>query len=806
MNAPVVPTDWVELRVHGVSGTPPEEVLGSTFVAQIAGDDRGRVFAPVDATGTRRSGAEGQDLEAYHWGQHTSGTWRQGLWLVLIPFAFVNAAHFMLPRRPDTGVGVAFHVACAAMLRLVGLCLTATFAFVTGFIVIDLLAWQRFLQVASLNGPKGLLVPGALVLSAVAMLLILYWLPGRTRAPEDSSAELTLALGSEGVRSRLNESSFFAEDEHTPVLRALHLATAFLVLNLLVAHSFHAGSALDVVSRTVLGLAAAAVVLLGDPTTKEDGVAHTARGWLNWARLVIVALAAGLLMFTAAWTYGEGGGGDVERTESLTAFDDIALAIGTYTVLGLLLLFIACCGLAWSTGSGRDRSGFRPYARGTAAFWCASAGVSLGVGYAGGFAEAVARSVRVPDKTGDGEADPVDRSEILEQVAIAWGVTLALLVVVAFGVYAVLRVRRAAYEQRLPHMYSLPSAALGLPRSWHTRVAKAIALARVKNWVPAILIVFGVVAVALSGSAGWQLCGAPDKLVGSLWAAPGCTVEAARPPFGVATLGVDDDGALVGWLGDLGTWTLVGLAGVLLLLGRKAVQLRGTRRGVNVLWDVVSFWPQAAHPLVPAPYARLVVPEVVNRIRWHLRQDPDRSVVVAGHSQGSLIAFTCILRLEQQERDRVGLVTFGSQLQTSFSRGFPAYVNQGLVAAVLKDLDGRWVNLYRETDPLAGPVLSWDHRPDGAPASSTRLIHDNGAVSPTSGPDIIDADTGRRSCGNDWRLLDPVPVDEARQQRPLGPIRGHGDYYEDPDWGDAVTCVRPRGPFPQQAADAIPDP
>ena len=36
----------VELRIHGVSGTPPQDMLGSEHVKQVAGDDRGRFFRP----------------------------------------------------------------------------------------------------------------------------------------------------------------------------------------------------------------------------------------------------------------------------------------------------------------------------------------------------------------------------------------------------------------------------------------------------------------------------------------------------------------------------------------------------------------------------------------------------------------------------------------------------------------------------------------------------------------------------------------------------------------------------------------
>src|SRR6478735_2352693 len=98
--------EWVELRVHGVSGTPPESILLSTFVKQVAGDTRGRFFRPADSLGNERQQHDGRIVEAYHWGRFTSGSWTQALWLLIIPLGIVNAAAFTLPPIPgDPGGG-----------------------------------------------------------------------------------------------------------------------------------------------------------------------------------------------------------------------------------------------------------------------------------------------------------------------------------------------------------------------------------------------------------------------------------------------------------------------------------------------------------------------------------------------------------------------------------------------------------------------------------------------------------------------------------------------------------------------------
>ncbi|MGH3386755.1 MAG: hypothetical protein ACRDO1_19405, partial [Nocardioidaceae bacterium] len=78
------PGHWVELRIHGVSGTPPESMLCSAHAKQVAGDEYGRIFRPVDSMGNERQDEPHRLLEGYHWGQFTSGSWRQGLWLLLV--------------------------------------------------------------------------------------------------------------------------------------------------------------------------------------------------------------------------------------------------------------------------------------------------------------------------------------------------------------------------------------------------------------------------------------------------------------------------------------------------------------------------------------------------------------------------------------------------------------------------------------------------------------------------------------------------------------------------------------------------
>src|SRR5690242_17629234 len=83
----------VELRIHGVSGTPPEIMLDDPHPVQISGDETGRIFR-------RRSLWPGisprtdRVVEGYHWGRYTAGSATRALWLLLLPFAVLNLARF----------------------------------------------------------------------------------------------------------------------------------------------------------------------------------------------------------------------------------------------------------------------------------------------------------------------------------------------------------------------------------------------------------------------------------------------------------------------------------------------------------------------------------------------------------------------------------------------------------------------------------------------------------------------------------------------------------------------------------------
>ena len=167
-----------EIRIHGVSGTPPEAMLdleSAADVERVAGDT---------VTGFWRRRAEGAaklpqwmlpparspvpwspvqprlpwDVEAYSWGSLTSGargSLSRAAWLLLIPFALVNMASWARPglakkppdaNEPSDAAWFTFKADpwAAVVVRLTGLALTGLLITAAAIVSIDLIGYQCF--------------------------------------------------------------------------------------------------------------------------------------------------------------------------------------------------------------------------------------------------------------------------------------------------------------------------------------------------------------------------------------------------------------------------------------------------------------------------------------------------------------------------------------------------------------------------------------------------------------------------------------------------------------------------------------
>jgi hypothetical protein len=120
---------------------------------------------------------------------------------------------------------------------------------------------------------------------------------------------------------------------------------------------------------------------------------------------------------------------------------------------------------------------------------------------------------------------------------------------------------------------------------------------------------------------------------------------------------------------------------------------------VSILWDLGSFWPRWFHPLAPPAYG----PFAVDKMKRVLEDEkPD---VLAAHSQGSLVS-AVTLNLDPTVVAPKLLVTYGSQLGHLYPRLFPGVGFDQLIAGTNTKVNGRWLNLWRDTDPIGGQQVA----------------------------------------------------------------------------------------------------
>ena len=830
---------WVELRVHGVSGTPPESMLDFDRVEQVAGDEFGRFFRRTDETGDELPGHDGQIVEAYHWGKFTSGSWTKALWLLLAPFGIVNAAQFTL-EPPTSGVAKLAHVVAGSMLRLVGLALTGLFVVVTAVITMDLWVWQK---IGSSDPAQLRFAAIGLVGPLAVVALFFFFGRGRLSGSNDSvrgNPYVLVPLGSESeaVRQRqaslesikdqpsfwakepptdLSREGFFDGDPDVPALRWLHTAAS---LALVAALGFAPVREREDLAQwgfwaaaCLAGLVTLVVAVLGDP--ESSATAGLTSGWMTSSRRGIhaaapliahVAAGIGLLLTVTSVVLLLGPSTPVPspivtplampQVEHYPEIHRATFVVMVLAGVAMIFLLLANAGLAWAerVPSARARRAavpaplqFRPFAYGYACTLLTSLGLFLGVGFAGAYGLAAAKAL-----------GSVEAPELLQRVVYAWGITAV--VIIGMVLCALVGRWRVRTRIRTRVEVDFDRAGSRLPTRWVRRTAGAIWVARLKNKLVMILTVFFVVGMILTAGTAIEL-------------APAWRGTSTDLGNGIGWLSASSGGQsrISGFFMWVGGATLTGLAAALLFLGRTALLAESTRRGINVLWDVIAFWPRVAHPVVPPAYSQRSVADIRRRIAWHLDRlrteqggmtNPDRvdRVVLCGHSQGSLLSFAAVVSMhDSDELDRVGLLTFGSQLQVLFSRAFPAYVNFPSIDWAYRRLDGRWRNLYRDTDHLAGPVLSWEHVAgyDGHPATAERL-----ADPPAQ--ELVDVPAGLQQFGPDWRLLDPPPPDQLLQRRPLDKLRRHSDYWKDREWKLAVDALRPvPDPDPDPATGSL---
>ncbi|WP_188193336.1 hypothetical protein [Nonomuraea sp. SYSU D8015] len=696
-----------ELRVHGVSGTPPEDMLNHPHPRRVAGDrvtgfyrrwwpDGRPSGGDADVPGVRRR-------EAYAWGGLTSGGRTIALWLPLLPFSLANLSYFMLP-RPPRGAWLR-HVTEAAQ-RLFALLLTGTLVGAVTGAAVDLVGWQctaagracthdgapfwaRWLGTVWGDEPSKRLAVTAL--APLLVVVLLWWLgrrtwrrdeqavipqewgppPDRARAPASGGARAGVLL----ARPRLWHGG-------APVwrLRVVHVAFALASIGLAVSAPFASirqGLALTAANAGVQFAAAVLVVLpwIARRLDPHSGVRPPA--WLTGSCHVLRVAAP--LVFAATIALALAGMGPGAPGRRLPGPGVGTIHSVVMVGLGLFILITTSVLAVMDRPRGR-RDPIERRALGGLAGWfvlMAAAGAAnlivLGVLFstASYFDEpSTAAGPGIAAGPGAGAGPGPLGGKLFLDDHVWW--TAALVPVLLLGVLAVaavLHLIRAAETARL---------APRLTHYYGHRHCRAVA-------------------------AQWALAALTDRagLVLAVISGLGVTGFAAVTVIHRLRLLPPADG-VAGLLASAGSWALIALVAGLVLLGRRTYSDSRLRRTIGIVWDVCTFWPRAVHPLAPPCYTERVVPELVARVGRLARTERDQ-VIVSGHSQGSVIAAALVLQLRPEVRRRVGLLTHGSPLRRLYAAFFPAYFGTPGLAAVRDSV--AWYNLYRLSDPIGGPVF-----------------------------------------------------------------------------------------------------
>lgn len=763
-------TRVVELRVHGNMGTSAESLVSAVSAVDVAGDGVGRIVRPADRLQRPAPGpvlrAEGRSVprivEGYVWGAMTSGGWAKATWALLFPFSLANVAHWMLPPIPSGSVvGRVLGVLNRSLLRLAAVLLTMLLVGQAAVVSLDLLAAQCLAPGASCltSVPEWVRVTYPMrqiagLLPVLLAVLVLHRISGvaweTAAAPNPPAAQPNTKVVLPGRN--------LVADPDTPALRTLHLVAALATVALLALGGPFAvpGQLSDrVLWFGVLGVLAfclVAVLTLDDPR----GAVPERAGKLLRAVLGPVSravlLAVGVMLVLGAGALIElrptglaGAGATVEAVAGAL--------IGVVVLLGALLVPAAL--IARSTWSGLPRD-LRPWAGG----WMSAPVLAVAGLLGGGFGAGLAISVRKLIGTEGIKLPPG-----YEQVTLLWGAGAAIGLVVAVPVVAWVGIgflrRRGQHEVDLLHK-GRPRDRIRADRAWHTATWQRRNLHR--------MLLVGATVLALG--AGIAVTTRVLGVKPPVWMEPFSAV-------GIVALGL--------------------LAVSLLRAVYTAAKDPALGRRLGIVADLACFWPREAHPTVPPCYALKVAPELAARVTDHLR-DPNTRVVLTGHSQGGLLVAVTAARLleslNEPERQRVGIVTIGSQLQWAYARAFPGVVPHSSLSTLAGQLGTRWRALCRGTDPVGGAVTTWDRQVCGDRLLGTGFRPD-GTVGPL--PAAQRSPTGALVLGGDHWLPDPMRGPFPARRWAAGVLK-HGNYTADPEWDRAVAMAAGLDPEEPESA------
>ncbi|HVF04390.1 MAG TPA: hypothetical protein VNA20_06095 [Frankiaceae bacterium] len=739
-----------ELRIHGVSGTPVTSMLDDPHPQQVWGDATAGFYRrPAD-------GNDGTDhLEAYSWGGLTAGSSVRAAWLLLLPFTLVNVASWAHPaRRGDRSHAVG---TMSGALRVLALTLTLTLVLATAILTMDVLAWQCggieqcaqphwYTRWLLEREPATRVVWGAVPVLALigAMWRLSRSTTERYERQPDTDERTCVTDAPTGAVDMSNRAFWLGRGPVTR-LRAMHLGAALAFLAGLVAYAARSvdegasratGLALTVTAATLVATLAAvlATPLAGRRRDLFEGrPPHHA-----FCKAVLSAPRVAGLLLAAAAAYAFSVPFDAAQPDNaLPGAQGAKNLLVAVQVAALAVLFFANAVAHRERDRTQPDAAHPPLLRGMLATFLAILGVAIAAAFAAGLTFRVADYLGCPDKCANGGVD-FDLPVSYLTAARSFAFIVVPAAVLAAGYYFTVakpRARRAALANVETEYagYDDPDRSAAIARAQAGAALTDVA-AGPFALVVLVGIALGVAASLLHHPIAQRLSEQPGTRLTGFESALDFTTRYAT---------------------GAGTWLAGAFAIGLLLLGRLAYRNPSMRRTVGIVWDLGTFWPRAVHPFAPPCYCERTIPEFTRRIEQVT--DAGGRVVVSAHSQGTVIAFAALLQLSDR-RDRLALLTYGSPLHRLYARAFPHFFGLPVLRWGRDMLGDRWVNLYRRSDPIGGPVTCADR---DVPADAIRP---------------------------DRRLRDPAfAVPDYAFDYPL--TRGHSHYPHDPAFAASVRTL-----------------
>lgn len=796
----------VEIRIHGVSGTPPSELLDRQIVNPVAGDQTAGFYRPsVDSQ--RRDRIPGTDptrgpwLEAFSWSGLTSGSATRALWILLLPFGLVNVAPYAVPGPPKRGEDIRWENwrrRTSALNRLLAGTLTASIAIGAagvGMVTftarcysegqhdrrcfgVPLWVTDRLGDITPVwRWAAGAIVPLAVVIGVLMIsrrsdraesLPVPLSVPTdaepqlrRTPAAEPPATRSAEAVG-RGSESPLAKADLFTSGLRARHQRGIHAQVALAVIGLIAGWPLAISNAASL--AVLIGLFVVVIVcdtaLLWQGHDAFKGSRMPIRQVIGWVAVCTLGLFDLACCFFST---------NIPPAGQLMRWFDTAVRFGFWVQSAIVLaIFLTVYQLrrrtekrhlrrlfffGWTTAFFAAGAWLLGAAATTAAMivvpaWLATPGLTMGPSALGltmtnnpdWFPESAAAS-------GLGILAIVVLGVVVALACTCWTATAVWLpwaagrqkdrdaVIAMYGNDDRLKPQTPGGRQEsTSRLHRIGRRLLHIALPWRDcqpdirrramDVARIFWWARRVDYIPWLMCSMAMVSAVLLAAVGIIDMACMKEVDGqlrpclSLASAGDRVVDAIRPDGWAAPI------AWGVWLAAFGL-----IAGLCLSL--LATRDSSLRRHIGIIWDVASFWPRDTHPLAPPCYNERAIPQLEHRIRYYVgdldesikgspagtdrsdHEDDDisraRRVILAGHSQGSVIAFAAIVRLSGTASSRVALLTYGSVLARLYSRFFPYYFGPDQLAIVAQKLtDGsgstRWRNLYRNSDFLGGPI------------------------------------------------------------------------------------------------------